>query len=78
MSGIERSLAGGPTQVLKLSVASGVGSELASRYVVRGVPTLIVLDGQGEQVLRQVGRIEATSVLEAVAQLVDGQAIQVR
>lgn len=44
MDGIERDL-GDSVQVLRLSVVDSVGRELAMRYGVRGVPTLILLDG---------------------------------
>lgn len=47
----------------------GLGRALSGRYAVRGVPTLIVLNANGKATLRQVGRIQQESVLEAVADL---------
>ena len=39
---------------------------LAQGYSLRGVPTLLVLDGEGREVLRQVGSIDRGAVLEAI------------
>lgn len=68
MDGIERDL-GDSVQVLRLSVVDSVGRELAMRYGVRGVPTLILLDGNGNIVLQQVGSPQREEVLTAVDQL---------
>ncbi|MHB1294191.1 MAG: TlpA family protein disulfide reductase [Anaerolineae bacterium] len=66
MDGIEREVAGS-VPVLRLDVGSRVGGSLAGRYQVRGVPTLLVLDSTGKVVLRQVGRLDRSAVLERVA-----------
>lgn len=68
MDGIERDL-GDSVQVLRLSVVDSVGRELAMRYGVRGVPTLILLDGDGNIVLQQVGSPQREEILTAVDQL---------
>lgn len=68
MDGIERDL-GDSVQVLRLSVVDSVGRELAMRYGVRGVPTLILLDGNGNIVLQQVGSPQREEILTAVDQL---------
>ena len=47
----------------------GVGRELAARYGVRRVPTLVLLDGNGNLVLRQVGTPKRDEVMEAVEEL---------
>lgn len=46
-------------RVLRLSVMSGVGRQLAGRYGVQGVPTFLLFDGTGEMVHYQVGRLDA-------------------
>ena len=53
--------------MVRLSALSREGAELAGRYGVRGLPTLIVFDGQGQPVLTEVGRLRRDAVLEAVA-----------
>ena len=68
MDGIERDLEG-KAEVLRLGVMNGVGRELAIRYVVRSVPTLVLLDGNGEVVLRQGGSPRRAEIVAAVAQL---------
>ena len=68
MDGIERDLEG-QADVLRLSVTDSVGRELAARYGVRQVPTLVVLDGGGNVVLRQAGRLRRGAVVEAVEEL---------
>lgn len=65
VDGIERDLEG-QADVLRLSVTDSVGRELAARYGVRQVPTLVVLDGEGDVVLRQAGRLRRGEVVEAV------------
>ena len=68
MDGIERDLED-RAQVLRLSVTDGVGRELAVRYGVRRVPTLVLLDGDGSVVLKQAGRPQRKAIVEAVDQL---------
>jgi thioredoxin-related protein len=48
--------------VLRLSAYSTVGRQLASRYGVRGVPTFLLFDGNGEMVHYQVGRLDANRI----------------
>lgn len=71
MDGIERELAG-RARVVRLNVLSAEGRELAVRWGVRGVPTLIVFDGKGETILRQVGRLQKDAVLQVLAQIEQG------
>ncbi len=54
MDGLERDLEG-QAQVVRLSVLSSMGQELARRHGVRGVPTFLVFDGQGNLIERQTG-----------------------
>jgi len=65
VDGIERDLED-QADVLRLSVTDNVGRELAARYGVRQVPTLFVLDGEGNVVLRQSGRLNRAKVVDAV------------
>lgn len=65
MDGIERELEG-EAQVLRLSVTDNVGRQLAMRYGVRGVPTLVLLDGNGDVVLRQAGSPRREEILTAI------------
>jgi len=58
---LERELEG-QAEVLRLSVGSEVGKQLAARYGVRGVPTFFLFDGAGEMVSYQVGRLDADLV----------------
>ena len=48
--------------MLRLSAYSTVGRQLASRYGVRGVPTFLLFDGNGEMVHYQVGRLDANRI----------------
>jgi len=59
----------GQAQVLRLSVTDGVGRRLAARYGVRGVPTLVLLNGAGDVVLTQPGIPDRKGIREAVAGL---------
>jgi len=73
VDGIERELAG--TRIVRVSMMSRQGLDLARRLGVRGVPTLIVFDGQGQAVLRQAGRLTKQAVLDAVRMLEERQEI---
>ena len=68
MDGLEQDLEG-RAQVLRLGVMDDVGGELAMRYGVRGVPTLVVLNGEGEVVLKQTGVLDRAAVVAAVEEL---------
>lgn len=68
MDGIERDLEG-EAEVLRLGVTNGVGRELAIRYGVRSVPTLVLLDGSGDVVLKQAGVPRRGEIVAAVEQL---------
>jgi len=41
--------------VVRLSILSGLGRELAARYGVRSVPTFLIFDRKGTMIARQVG-----------------------
>lgn len=54
MDGLERELEG-QARVVRLGVMSQMGREVARRYGVRGMPTFLIFDGQGDLIGRQVG-----------------------
>lgn len=62
---LERDLEG-EARVLRLSALSGVGRQLAARYGVRGVPTFLLFNGDGEMTHYQVGRLDADQVREEI------------
>ncbi len=62
---IEEQLAG-EAQVLRLDVLNEVGGEAIDRYGIRGLPTLLVLDGCGRVVATYSGIPNAERVVEAV------------
>jgi thioredoxin-related protein len=68
VDGIERDLEG-EAELLRLGVTNGVGRELAIRYGVRSVPTLVLLDRNGGVVLKQAGVPRRGEVVAAVEQL---------
>lgn len=68
MDGLERELEE-QARVVRLSVLSHAGREVARRYGVRGVPTFLIFDGQGDLVGRQVGFPDR----DAIKALVMGQ-----
>jgi len=63
VDGLEKQVGQG---LIRLSVTSAVGRALARTCGVRGVPTLVVVDRQGQPLIRQMGRIYREPVLEAV------------
>jgi thioredoxin-like negative regulator of GroEL len=52
---------------------SKVGGQAAGQFGVRAVPTLIVVDGKGQVVLIQAGRIKADEVEARVNELLDNR-----
>jgi thioredoxin-related protein len=65
---LERDLEG-QAQVLRISLWSSLGRELATRYGVRGVPTFLLFDGSGEMIHYQVGRLDADRVKAEISSL---------
>ena len=65
VDGIEKDLEG-TAKVIRLSVTSQVGNQMAQRYGVRGVPTIVVLDGKGEVVTLSVGVPDRASLVAQV------------
>lgn len=66
VDGIEAELENG--RLVRLNAMNRTGGTLAAGFGVRGLPTLVVFNGSGEIVLRQVGRISRDAVLETVRQ----------
>jgi thioredoxin-related protein len=65
VDGIERDLEG-RAQVIRLSVISEVGSQVARRYGVRGVPTLILFDAEGNLVDQIIGVPSRDGIVDRV------------
>ncbi|MBL7198978.1 MAG: thioredoxin family protein [Anaerolineae bacterium] len=65
VDGIERDLKG-RAQVIRLSVISEVGSQVARRYGVRGVPTLILFDAEGNLVDQIIGVPSRDGIVDRV------------
>ena len=68
MDGLERDLKG-KSVVLRLDVSSQLGRQVAGQFGVRGVPTLVVVDGNGWPMLTQVGRLQPAEVQAEVDRL---------
>ena len=56
----------GQAQVLRLSIWSTLGRQMAARYGVRGVPTFLLFNGTGEMVHYQVGHLNSEQVKEQI------------
>jgi hypothetical protein len=54
VDGLERNLEG-QAQLVRLSILSEIGREVAQQYGVRSVPTFLIFDGEGTLVGREVG-----------------------
>ncbi len=55
--------------MVRVDVNSGEGSRVAQAFGVRGVPILLVLDGDDKTVLTQVGRIQRAAVAASIDSL---------
>jgi thioredoxin-related protein len=65
VDGIEKDLKG-KAEVVRLNMLSKVGRELASRYGVPAVPTVLVLDAAGELIYRHTGMPDRREVVAQV------------
>lgn len=52
---------------MHLNALEDVGRQLAARHSVTGVPTFILLNGEGEVVLKQFGMPDRKAIRQAVA-----------
>lgn len=66
MDGIEADLEG-QADVLRLDILSDVGGEAMETYEVKAVPTILVFDGEGQVLFRQVGKPDADAIRWTVA-----------
>ena len=57
---------GDKAQVVRLDLWTRVGRQAAARYGVRGMPTLVVVDGNGEAVYGRYGIPVPAQVVEQV------------
>ena len=64
---LERELEG-QARVVRLSALSELGQEVARRHDVRGVPTFLVFDGQGNLIERQVGFPDRAKIKALIAE----------
>lgn len=69
VDGLEQDLIG-QAKVVRLDLMSSVGQQAAGYFGVRGIPTLLVVDGEGEVILTQVGLIRSGEVKSEVERLV--------
>jgi thiol-disulfide isomerase/thioredoxin len=72
VDGLEKKLADKAT-VIRLDVMSQVGRQAAARYGVRGMPTLVVVDGNGQPVYTQVGILRPAQVVEQVETILEAK-----
>jgi len=59
----------GRAEVIRLDVMSSVGREAAATYGVRGIPSLLVVDGNGETAYGRYGVPMPGTVVEEVDKL---------
>jgi hypothetical protein len=69
VDGLERKL-DGKASVIRLDVMSQVGRQAAARLGVRGVPTLLVVNGDGQVALTQVGIVRPGEVQAQIDELI--------
>jgi len=65
VDGIEKEI-GENGQVLRIDVKSSLGKQLARRYQVSAVPTIVILDGKGETLLYQSGPPDKDKIVNTV------------
>jgi hypothetical protein len=72
VDGLEQDLAG-QAKVIRLDLWSPVGREAARHFGVRGLPTLLVVDGEGRVVLTQLGLLRPGEVRNRVEGLLNSR-----
>ncbi len=66
VNGIEKDLKS-KAKVVRLNMLSALGREVAARYDVRSVPTVIVLDGANGVVYRHAGLPDRRAIVAQLA-----------
>jgi len=56
----------GRATVLRIDLLSPVGREAARNYGVTLIPAVLVFDGQGQVIQRQIGMIDAAAIYTTV------------
>ncbi|MCB0156019.1 MAG: hypothetical protein KDF65_14585 [Anaerolineae bacterium] len=56
----------GKAEVIRLDLLSGVGREAARQYGIRAVPSLVVVDGQGDVVYGLPSSNQIIAAVEAI------------
>ena len=69
VDGLEKELEG-KADVVRLNAMTSIGRQAAAHFGARGLPTLVLVDGNGEVVLTQVGIIRSGAVQEQVELLI--------
>jgi thioredoxin-related protein len=59
----------GQADLLRISAWGQIGRQLSARYGIRGVPTFLLFDGEGNLVHYQVGRLDSEQVLAEIETL---------
>jgi thioredoxin-related protein len=73
VDGLEHQLRGRAT-VLRIDLLSRAGREAARRYGVKLIPLLIVFDGDGNVIARQVGVFDPGSIRSAIERSIAARA----
>lgn len=68
MDGLEDDLTG-KANVVRLNILSSIGRQAAAHFGVRGLPTLLVVDGGGQVTHTQLGIIRPGAVRNEVGKL---------
>jgi thiol-disulfide isomerase/thioredoxin len=69
VDGLEKDLEG-KADVIRLNAMTSIGRQAAAHFGARGLPTLVLVDGNGEVVLTQVGIIRSGPILDKVEHLI--------
>ncbi len=72
MDGIAEDL-GNKARVLRINVYDDIGLQVARRYGVRGLPTFIVFDGQGQPAYTFVGMPDRAKIVAQITQLLQSK-----
>ena len=65
VDGLEKDLAG-KADVVRLNVFTSIGQQAAAHFGVRGMPTLVIVDGQGNVMLTQLGIVRPGAIRDEV------------